>query len=1184
YVELFNAGNAPVELSGWRLSNAVSYTIPNGTVLGSGQYLLISQHPAELAGRYGVQSLGPFDGRLANEGETLELLNAAGVVQDFVDYQLGFPWPTIGDVPGRSIQLVHPALDNELGGSWRSALVTPGAANSVFAFNAPPQMRQVSHSPVAPVSGQDVTITMKVTDPDGVDSVVLQYQLVNPGDYIAITDSRYATNWTSAPMRDDGQGGDAVAGDDVYTGVLPGSLQTHRRLVRYRVRATDELGAAITAPYADDPQPNFAYFVYDAIPDWTGADEPGVTPPVNYSSELLGSVATYHLITTRGAHEDSQFIPDSTRGSGYGGSDYLWHGALVYDGEVYDHVRFRARGGVWRYAMGKNMWKFDFNRGHDFEARDDYGDEYEVGWSKLNLSAIIQQGDFWHRGEQGLFESVGFKMFNLAGVAASNTNFVHFRIVESADENGADQYSGDFQGLYLAVEQLDDNFLEEHDLPDGNLYKMEGGTGVGGIGGESNNQGDYPQVADSSDLISFKTTYQSSPQTADWWRQNFNLDSYYSYRSIVEAIHHYDIGGGKNYFYYHNPETDQWETLPWDIDLTWANNMFGNGNEPFKSRVLAISEFALDYRNRIRELRDLLINVEQVGLIVDEMASFVYTPGQPSLVDADRAMWDYNPILVSSYVNAGKAGHGRFYAGNGGSIPPTGDFGGMMQVLKNYAVTRSNFIDSTILSADEALTPNRPTITYTGDAGFPLNQLQFTSSAYSGRGSTFRAMEWRIGEIYHPGTANYEPGTAWKYEVDAVWESGELGTFNSVLDFSGAGLQVGHTYRARVRMQDAAGRWSHWSTPVEFVAAPPVSVPTLAISEVHYNPYNPALADAQDLEFIEIFNYGNEPVNLSGIQIADFRDDPYVFGGGLSLDAGEYIVVARTPAVFTSVYGPGINLAPTGWGTGNLSNSGETISLLDSAGALIVSVTYSDMSPWPVAADGTGASLEVIDAEGELNDPANWRASQQNGGSPGNNGEPQDLAGDYDSNGAVEPQDHAVWRSQFGMTVAPGSGADGNSNGTVDLADFVIWRKNLGAQAASAGSLAMAAAPISAAAAPKRASTADDGAASRIAGSPTLEPPLRRAPTAGSKFFDGAAKFGVPIQQPTKTELSDLLLRIMDFDARQPADDLSPASDDFEHGASTSPWAVDEAFQDLELDLARSGDPFVSSLAGTRLS
>jgi hypothetical protein len=50
-----------------------------------------------------------------------------------------------------------------------------------------------------------------------------------------------------------------------------------------------------------------------------------------------------------------------------------------------------------------------------------------------------------------------------------------------------------FWGLYLAVEQPDGRFLDAHGLPDGNLYKMEGGSG------EPNNLGpDGP--ADGSDL------------------------------------------------------------------------------------------------------------------------------------------------------------------------------------------------------------------------------------------------------------------------------------------------------------------------------------------------------------------------------------------------------------------------------------------------------------------------------------------------------------------------------------------------------------------------------------------------------------------------------------------------------------------------------------------------------------
>ena len=109
------------------------------------------------------------------------------------------------------------------------------------------------------------------------------YQLVQPGDYIALDDPRYVTDWTTVQMRDDGTHGDEEAGDSIYTAVLSKDLQTHRGLVRYRITSTDKLGESITGPYADDPQPNFAYFVYDGVPEWTGAVKPGETEPVTYS-------------------------------------------------------------------------------------------------------------------------------------------------------------------------------------------------------------------------------------------------------------------------------------------------------------------------------------------------------------------------------------------------------------------------------------------------------------------------------------------------------------------------------------------------------------------------------------------------------------------------------------------------------------------------------------------------------------------------------------------------------------------------------------------------------------------------------------------------------------------------------------------------------------------------------------
>ncbi|MBN1854990.1 MAG: lamin tail domain-containing protein [Pirellulales bacterium] len=983
FVELYNAADVSVDLSDWALTGAVSYTIPVGTMLAPGEYLVISQDPAAMQSKFGIATLGPFSGRLDNDGEDLELRDAAGVLRDLVDYRLGFPWPTVGDAPGHSIQLVHPDLDNELGGSWRSATPTPGAANSVLANHAAPQLRQVEHGPNLPGSGQEVTITVKATDPDGVALVMLAYQVVEPGDYIAIDDPRYEVEWTALVMNDDGTDGDRVAGDSIFTAVLPAAIQTHRRLVRYRITAEDTLGESITAPYADDPQPNFAYFVYDGVPAWTGATRPGITTEATYDHDLLESIPVYHLITTRTDHVDSQFLPDSASGSGYMGSDYLWNGTLVYDGHVYDHIRYRARGGTWRYAMGKNMWKFDFNRGHAFQARDNYGNEYQTKWDKLNFSAIIQQGDYLHRGEQGLFESVAFKLFNLAGSEAPNTQYVHFRIVENSDENGNDtapetrQYGTDFQGLYLAIEQPDGRMLDEHGLPDGNFYKIEN------YNGELNNQGPT-QPSDGSDLAAFKAGFNSSP-TEQWWRENFDLDRYYSYRSIVEAVHHYDIAYGKNYFYYHNPETDLWSIHAWDIDLTWANNMFGSGNHAFKSLVADRAEFRVEYRNRMREIRDLLYNPNQTGMLIDEMASFIYMAGEPSLVDADRAMWDYNPIMISGYVNPSKAGHGRFYESSA-----TDNFAGMIQLMKDYVVSRGAWIDSQILD-DEALIPSQPTITYAGADGYPTNGLAFQTSDYhSSIASPFTAIEWRIGRVTDPAEPIFDPSKPRAYEINSIWESGELSTFDNMILVPGDDLIVGETYRVRARMKDTNGRWSHWSSPVQFVAAQPAGsvVEHLRITEINYNPYN-ALPQFGDLEvdnnlfeFVELMNMGDVPISLLNVQ---FTNGITFTFGDQTLESGARTLVVHDRAAFESRYGTDLDITGE-FEAGSLSNSGERIRLQDANGGVILDFTYEDNGDWPGRPDGKGATLEVIDPASDYDSGSNWQSSHEFGGSPGTAG------------------------------------------------------------------------------------------------------------------------------------------------------------------------------------------------------
>jgi hypothetical protein len=243
---------------------------------------------------------------------------------------------------------------------------------------------------------------------------------------------------------------------------------------------------------------------------------------------------------------------------------------------------------------------------------------------------------------------------------------------------------------------------------------------------------------------------------------------------------------------------------------------------------------------------------------------------------------------------------------------------------------------------------------------------------------------------------------------------------------------------------DAAGTADDWSPLVDKTFVAPGSFP-LRIVELNYNPAPQAgIADEQDLEFLELLNTGSSPISLDGVQIAGFASAPYSLASGLVLGAGERIIVARNPSVFTAVYGAGVNVAPGGYGTANLSNGGESVLLVGPAGETIQSITYSDDAPWPAAADGGGHSLEIIDPLGDADDPANWRASYLVGGSPGAEGLPPATPGDFDGDDDADGADFLAWQRGLGRTDAVRADGDADGDQDVDGADLALWGANFG--------------------------------------------------------------------------------------------------------------------------------------------
>ncbi|MEZ7921125.1 MAG: lamin tail domain-containing protein [Akkermansiaceae bacterium] len=1177
FVELFNASDSPVDLSSWTLRGAIDYQFPASTTISANGFIVVAEDPATLLSEFAVSGLGPYTGKLSNDGELLKLEDATGDTVDEVTYGIGFPWPSASRGKGPSMELINADLDNDLGSSWRAAMSgftgpqatyvsaasvwsyrkgtseasapidewrqpgftedpswllgttvigygdgddttilndmqnsyssvflrkqfnvsgtlpsqllvrvyyddgaivwingvevarleialgditfegirasdrpggtpgaaigsherawvdvtvpgaagilvpgtntiavhafntgegssdfsidcevktpapsggslgtpTPGASNSVFSPNAAPNIRQVNHTPGQPVAGQDVVVTAKVTDPEGVASVTLGYQLVNPGSYINLEDASYETNWTNLPMVDDGSAGDAVPGDSVFSVTMPGTLQTHRRLVRYRITMEDVPGVSEQTPYADDESPNFAYFCYDGVPDWNASKRPGVSPDISYPAAALDSVAVYHLIS-----KESDVIACQWTGSNDGVYRYL--GTWVYDGKVYDHMRYRIRGNASTRQVGRNKWKINFANTHPLEARDNYGEKYKIPWDKIN---VLPGSNPWWRNDAStdgtmFCESLGFRAYQISGGTSCNTHFFHFRVIDDDNEAPAgDQYGGDFWGLYNAIEQPEAEFLNERGLPDGNIYNVHGGSGS-----SLRNQA-ATQVSNKSDLFAFQRLHNRGTSQAQW-EANLDFEDYFAFNAMNLAINNSDMRNHENVNYYHNSETDKWHILPWDLDLTFEDRPhLGRGDTSQWEQIyhcLQHPEINQAYENQVREILDLFLDNDQAAQLTNEFAGFITQGEKNNLVEASQAMWDYHPR---------KRKKGIWYANFTSSLLPNRTFADLTQYTKDFLTVGGYGRDKLAAKQTDAAIPNTPAISYAGAAGFPTDALTFNSSSFSdpqGAG-TFGSMEWRISQVHNPSTPNYISGDRYIYEAETFYQTDRMTPFSSSFTFPGgsSGVRVGSTYRARVRHIDNTGRASHWSDPIEFAVGEPDVLPwqkNLMITEIMYHPLDASLGEiaagysTSDFEFIELKNISDSlTLDLTELRFTKGVDFDFDRGTITSLPPGAYVLVVSNTSAFESRHSGGLPIAGE-WQRGDkLDNGGENLKLSFGAGAAIHEFIYDDGQPWPDSPDGDGPGLVLIapDSAPDHANPLSWRPSLAIAGTPG---------------------------------------------------------------------------------------------------------------------------------------------------------------------------------------------------------
>ncbi len=133
YIELHNQLAVDMDISDWRLEGGVRYQFPDGTIVPGRSQLVVAVDPAALKEATGLENvLGPWEGRLNNDGEALQLFNNDERLMNAVTFNDAGDWPEGPDGGGMSLSKLDQQSASHMPENWtfsRKLGGTPGDNN-----------------------------------------------------------------------------------------------------------------------------------------------------------------------------------------------------------------------------------------------------------------------------------------------------------------------------------------------------------------------------------------------------------------------------------------------------------------------------------------------------------------------------------------------------------------------------------------------------------------------------------------------------------------------------------------------------------------------------------------------------------------------------------------------------------------------------------------------------------------------------------------------------------------------------------------------------------------------------------------------------------------------------------------------------------------------------------------------
>ena len=833
------------------------------------------------------------------------------------------------------------------------SIPTPGNPNAAGSTTPGPAISLDQFSPALPTTADNLTVTCRVLPVfSPVAAVTMKWRVA------------YTAEQTLA-MNDDGTGGDAVAGDSIYTAVIPKTSYTQGQMVRWFFQATDAEANATRWPVFNIP---------DNSPQYVGT----MIATTGFSTTL--PVWYWFAQNTAAA---------STRAGTYG--------AVFFNGKLYDNVFIRQRGGF----TSTGSRKFDFNTGHHCFISDTVGRVEEANLNGTSLGGA----------ETIIRPSVAFELLRRSGHPACAAFPVLMRV------NGTADSAGGRGGVAYFVEQVDERMLERNGLdPDGALYKLDQRSNLEPVFNDSfdgvqkrsrldEDNRDYQALVDAVHSSNPDDWTSANPGAAPVFPAGFtaqrrvklfdmlnmaNVCNYLAARVIIADTD----DTRKNFYMYRDTEgTGEWHVISWDKDGTlglsldaapyvghpfqgdWARRKI-NGSHQWNYLWEACFNDAKIRPMMLRRLRTLMDTV--LGSAAGSPEALADTFWNP-IKATTPALGTYNSVTnatIKSFFTSRRSGSA--------SAVPAGLF---------TAFSAANSLGAGIRIPDAQ--PADASINFGDIDALPSSGRQEEEFVQLRNPNSFdvdiSGWELRRGieHAFEPGTvirANdsmYVAGrtSAFRARTNGPRGGQELfvqGSFNGTISARGEIIELWDTRDPANPADDRL---------VQSITTTPQPTPlqlSLRITELMYDPAPGGSFPAGEYEYIELRNTGSSPIQLRN---ASFTEGVTFTFPDLTLEPGARTIIAKNAAAFAERYGQATPLAGTF--TGSLDNNGERIRLTDAVGEEILDFRYEGSwfpSTHGPTLQGGGRSLVVIDdsaAWTAWENQTHWRSSATPGGSPG---------------------------------------------------------------------------------------------------------------------------------------------------------------------------------------------------------